>query len=347
MRYTSIALVLCLVLPGLLIVALPIAEAGAPSINIVSPSLATLGEVTNSGQKVLILDTGKTYPVQWTTSLVNPRARYTVDLYRNYVDAPVLHIADGTGSTGTSVSWTLPELGADVPTGWGAVFFIRVSYPDLGLATDSDQFGVDYPMAIIHSPTPYTAVQVGQPVTVTWTWHGEINDLGFRVYNASGLSLMVPIPNTGSYVWTPTVAQMNPPGVAGPAFLSVGPSGGDPGIPSSGYVYVFLSGQNTGDTTAPAITGFVDGQRIASTSTTPTVGATFSDDVGVLTPSVKVLVDGVDVTAKATVTADGFTYPTSLLSRGTHTISVTVADLTGNTASESWTVFVTGNARKR
>jgi hypothetical protein len=69
------------------------------------------------------------------------------------------------------------------------------------------------------------------------------------------------------------------------------------------------------------------------------VGASYSDELsGIDTSSVKVFIDGQDVTSGASITSTGFTYPVSNIPKGAHTMSIVVKDSVGNEASAEWTV---------
>jgi hypothetical protein len=89
-----------------------------------------------------------------------------------------------------------------------------------------------------------------------------------------------------------------------------------------------------GDTTPPTvtITAPADGSLLASAS--PALAATYSDlGSGVDPASVHLLVDGIDQTAPAQVTASGLTFtPAAPLAEGTHTATVSVGDRAGNAA---------------
>jgi 3D (Asp-Asp-Asp) domain-containing protein len=91
------------------------------------------------------------------------------------------------------------------------------------------------------------------------------------------------------------------------------------------------------DITPPvvAITAPAEGSFVASA--TPTVTATYSDaSSGVDAASVRLTVDGVDVTAQAQLTASGLTFtPTASLADGAHTIGLVVKDRAGNPAQAS------------
>jgi hypothetical protein len=123
--------------------------------------------------------------------------------------------------------------------------------------------------------------------------------------------------------------------------VSIGVGASDP---AGNTIHAFSSSFTTTvapDITPPSISGYVDGQQITDIAVTPTVGASFADSQsGIDASRTIVMVDGVDVTASATISATGFTYPTNLLGWGGHTVSVTVYDLAGNSATASWSVQV-------
>ena len=69
---------------------------------------------------------------------------------------------------------------------------------------------------------------------------------------------------------------------------------------------------------------------------TPILSAEFGDDLtGINTASVQILVDGVDVTSTANVSAAGFGFVPSPLSEGNHTLSIRVSDGQGNQAQSN------------
>lgn len=95
------------------------------------------------------------------------------------------------------------------------------------------------------------------------------------------------------------------------------------------------------DDLAPTISNFQPAPD-ASVGTDATISAAFSDDeCGVDLDTVTITVDGEDVTSQADVTSSGFTYtPADGLATGDHTVSVSLSDLSGNDASESWSFTV-------
>jgi sugar lactone lactonase YvrE len=116
-------------------------------------------------------------------------------------------------------------------------------------------------------------------------------------------------------------------------------------IDKSGNLFVVDCGNNRiqkfspelpEDTVAPEIgsikpTGLLNNAR-------PVTGAGFSDQgSGVNASSVKLLVDGVDITSLATVADSSASYtPGANLTAGTHSARIAVADNAGNIASQEW-----------
>ena len=75
--------------------------------------------------------------------------------------------------------------------------------------------------------------------------------------------------------------------------------------------------------------------------TTPTISASYNDDIGIDVNSVELRVDTVDVTAQATVTQSGVLYvPSVPLSDGQHDVFLSVADVDGRVATESWSFTI-------
>jgi hypothetical protein len=75
---------------------------------------------------------------------------------------------------------------------------------------------------------------------------------------------------------------------------------------------------------------------------TPVIGAAYDDPAGIDTGSVYLEVDGMDVTASATITASDITYIPPPLSDGNHSVYVEVGDLSAppNMGNESWSFVV-------
>ncbi len=96
------------------------------------------------------------------------------------------------------------------------------------------------------------------------------------------------------------------------------------------------------DTEPPTIYDLQPAPDSETTETKPTISAKYEDPSGIDVSSVKLYVDGIDVTSKATVTESQVTYtPEKDLSTGTHTVKVTVADIYGNTAEKEWSFTIT------
>lgn len=98
------------------------------------------------------------------------------------------------------------------------------------------------------------------------------------------------------------------------------------------------------DASAPTITGQQPVSGSATNNAKPAVNAQYTDQAGGLgidlTKTV-LLVDSVNVTPQALVSATSVSYtPTTALSSGAHTATLTVADLAGNTTQSSWSFTV-------
>ena len=94
------------------------------------------------------------------------------------------------------------------------------------------------------------------------------------------------------------------------------------------------------DVTPPALTlAPVNGSTI--TTTTPLIAAVYFDTgTGVNTATLRLAVDGVDVTTRAVVALSSASFTPPGLSQGGHTVSASVADYAGNVASASSNFFV-------
>jgi hypothetical protein len=92
------------------------------------------------------------------------------------------------------------------------------------------------------------------------------------------------------------------------------------------------------DTTPPVISNLVPPNGSLLATATPALAAAFTDDLSGVDPtSVRLLLDGVDRTSAAQVTAAGITFsPSAPLPDGSHTAAVSVRDLAGNPAQAAW-----------
>jgi Bacterial Ig-like domain len=95
------------------------------------------------------------------------------------------------------------------------------------------------------------------------------------------------------------------------------------------------------DTTPPTISGQAP-NGLSLNSATPVISAQYADTgTGVDTAKVTLLVDGVNVSAQATISATGVTYtPTTALANGNHTVQLNIADKANNPAQASWSFTV-------
>ena len=96
------------------------------------------------------------------------------------------------------------------------------------------------------------------------------------------------------------------------------------------------------DTEPPIIYNLTPPDGSFVNDSTPLIGALYSDaGVGVDASTVKLLVDGTDVTSDATVTSSYVAYtPATPLSEALHTVNVSVADMLGYSDSTEWSFTV-------
>ena len=100
---------------------------------------------------------------------------------------------------------------------------------------------------------------------------------------------------------------------------------------NAGNVATISGGFTIADSTPPTVTNVLPSGAISTTSTT--VSASYSDDLsGINTATVSVSVDAVAVSG-CTITATGVSCPTTGLAQGSHSISVSVTDVSGNTGA--------------
>ncbi|MFH0965875.1 MAG: LamG-like jellyroll fold domain-containing protein [Planctomycetota bacterium] len=97
------------------------------------------------------------------------------------------------------------------------------------------------------------------------------------------------------------------------------------------------------DTTPPVITDVKPVLDTTAESARPEIGARWSDDRGIDTGSARLLLDGDDVTAKATVGAEGISFTLGAdLAKGVHKIEVSVRDASGNEGNRVRQAFAVG-----
>jgi hypothetical protein len=87
----------------------------------------------------------------------------------------------------------------------------------------------------------------------------------------------------------------------------------------------------------PVISGEAPRDLFLSERSTPVVSASFSDvGSGIDGARTALVVDGVDVTAQATVSDDGILYPAPAAAAGSHSVRLAVFDRAGNHAESAW-----------
>ncbi len=102
-----------------------------------------------------------------------------------------------------------------------------------------------------------------------------------------------------------------------------------------------VSGTPT-DSIPPTISNLQPADGATVDEHVPTIGADYSDPSGIDAASVKLMVDGADVTALATVTSTGVTYtPATALAEDQHAVELRVKDTANNEAVETWSFTIT------
>lgn len=88
---------------------------------------------------------------------------------------------------------------------------------------------------------------------------------------------------------------------------------------------------------APVLGGLTPKDAVLPAGAQPRIAATFSDPAGIDTSSVRLLLDGNDVTAQASISAQGVSYtPPQALSAGAHTAYVSVRNRAGTVGESVW-----------
>lgn len=88
------------------------------------------------------------------------------------------------------------------------------------------------------------------------------------------------------------------------------------------------------DKTKPQITNLSPANEEIVKISTPTISATLSDNLsGIDVSSVRIILDGNDVTSNATITQNSITYIPTPLADGNHTVTINISDNASNTAT--------------
>jgi hypothetical protein len=108
-------------------------------------------------------------------------------------------------------------------------------------------------------------------------------------------------------------------------------------VPNNAGIYAQANWSFTTDTAAPVISAMAP-KDISTANPLVPIGAQYSDiGVGIDPASVKLNVDGIDVTAQSSQTTSGISFtPSNKLSPGNHTVALTLADHAGNTSTANW-----------
>ncbi|MDQ2798083.1 MAG: stalk domain-containing protein [Armatimonadota bacterium] len=156
---------------------------------------------------------------------------------------------------------------------------------------------------------------------------------GKAVFAIPGVAEDIPMKETSAGVYVGTYTVTKSASAAKAAALGRLTAGG---VTSA---LIQAPGTLTIDSQPPKLTDFGPSRDTTVESQHPLIYAQFTDGdgVGVDPNSIKVSVDGSDVTGNAAVTPSLFTYkPSEALTSGGHTVAVTVADKAGNVTNASW-----------
>ncbi|MEM2880919.1 MAG: Ig-like domain-containing protein, partial [Candidatus Methanomethylicaceae archaeon] len=195
-------------------------------------------------------------------------------------------------------------------------------------------FGVDVGVPLIHSltPTPGSTITTLTPtISASYSDPNGISVSSVRILiNGSDV--------TSASTVTASGITYTPPALTNGSYYTVYLSVNDTLNNRATTQWTFLVA--IPDTVPPTISSLSPADGSTVTTTTPTISASFSDNVAVDAASVIVKVDGVDVTSSSTVTQTGFTYTPAALSEGSHTVYVSVKDTVGNQATKTWSFTV-------
>ena len=111
-------------------------------------------------------------------------------------------------------------------------------------------------------------------------------------------------------------------------------------VAPTGYPVVFRSPEVSArfDNTPPVIGAVAPGADALIADSKPLVSCAYADAfTGVNAASAHLTLDGADVTAQATTTAQGLEYrPADAIAEGQHSVAISIADVAGNIATSTW-----------
>jgi hypothetical protein len=229
----------------------------------------------------------------------------------------------------------------------GARCFVNVDYHATAMTVVTDNGG---------GTVPYT-VQPDGSISF-WTQNGHTYTIGQPVTQMYQLTVVSaqgsPTPAVGTYsylVGTTVSASVSSPVVSGgfsytcTGFTGTGSAPSGTGTSTSFTISATSSltwNWVKNDVQAPTISNIVPASASSTvytkgTTYTQAFGASYADNIAVT--SVKITLDGVDVTSAWKASLTGFSNSTSL-SVASHTVVLTVSDAAGNKATQTWTVNV-------
>lgn len=213
-----------------------------------------------------------------------------------------------------------------------------------GVSVHSQTIAITVLLPVPSAPQGLIALPADAKVDLKWYSNPEPNAAGYNVYRED-VSGDPYIKVNISLVAHPVGGQ---PGSGNPVTYA------DTGLTNgTAYYYVVTAVDDVGgesvyskqvqakpmahDSTAPRIFNLVPANSTASSNDKLVISAEFDDDhSGVDVATVKITLDGYDVTVTSVITATGVSYiPAIVLTEGLHTVTVNLKDIAGNSASQS------------
>jgi len=295
---------------------------GAASIAVTSASPLTVN--TNKST----YNPGETITV---TGIATASADVTIQIYNPSGSMIVIDYFTAGAGGSYSKPFAIPST---IPTGswsYGTYTVRAFSGGETVNATFTLQAAADTTAPVISSVTPVadSTVTTARPtITVSYSDNVAINTTGAKL-TVDGADV------TASATVTATATQYTPAADLSQGSHTVYFEVKDTAGNAVNRTWAFTV---TIDTTAPIISGLTPANETVSPSTSVSIGASYSDNVAINVSSVVLMVDSAAV-IPTTVTATAVSY-SATLAEGTHTVSLTVKDTSGNAATSSWTFAV-------
>lgn len=195
---------------------------------------------------------------------------------------------------------------------------------------------------ITHTPVTTTHISSAVTVKATATDNRKIAGLtlSYKVKGAASYKTATMALSSGEFTAVIPSADL---AAAGMVYYIEASDGVNTAKMPAGADTVYEIAVDTTDIAGPAITKLIpaDGAVLDEADAASGLRAEFSDATGINTATATLSVDGIDVTASATVKADSISYkPDAALTKGTHTAKVVVSDTLGNKTEKTWSFSI-------